>query len=1386
MHVFVSLLCMSIAFLTCINALQSRLLAPGYSLSLDGELDFYRMTSSKFSPGTKNVTIALWFQLDLTREMLAQESFHGMHVFGHAHGHNGPRITVIRRNGEFRLRTVHRKYGALQKCNGPHDYLQRPTLENKKWYHVAIVSDASEVKYYINSNIVGKCTVERQMQTETSELQHSASVHLGMYNFKETGQKMAFKGNVDELVYLTYGINIMQMKKISEGYIHKSIPSSNVLIHSSFEKNMENKAYKESIDMQWISVEGRKPKWERSEARVFGTLIVQQTSLTEKGVAPELLRADLMVHSQVHNKPPTYSINIIPKENMCDGVYHSTTSHYSTWKGGDEGFADVNSTTFPVLNEITALFFQPVADCVGSNLLSVVTMYAPDIFGDRSPDSKVSIVFEVLMNQAPVAGKMGGALSCDGINDYLYNANFSWPMQTYGNRTGGGPVTVQFWAKSSSIGSHDGSILSIGNCEEASNGIEMRNPFAMCGLFVLRAPNQVGEFEANVGSSRLAHDISDREGLWTDFTMTHDQASGTSAKLYINGELVNEITHDYKGLGSKGKHREISIRPFNPQVLGLTVCTWTFWSDNYYKGLIDELRIWNRTLSAEEIRSNMYVVLPAPMDGLMAYYTFDDEITNGIVKDMSGNNHHLYSGGCAPCEYPYRGYSPYLNPANNCQCTPAVNESCVAGDDIKPHLTSHCGRQRCRPSATSVSSSAYIETLIFGGHPCYYTHEEKTISKHLTRIASERWPSRLDSKAPISSLEVDETVDVVKGKITLFVTDPDEGDIGSLVISIIRLPQNGKLSRCDDEEGNEEKVEIVEETQLHAGEYSIMYAPNKGFSGQRVDSFSYKVSDGFMDSSISTVYISVPCQKGSFFNVTRDVTAGAFAHCTLCPPGTSNNKVSLKASCTPCEGHTFQSEYGETSCRNCPEGTFVNSNHSFCDTCPTSHTVHHLVQKVHEEGCPAILNMSLSNDVVLQIDESLNSRYMNLKLTNFTVSQAAFITSLPSQGVLHQFAGFHENGNTPILGAPIVRKGGEMFGVFPTRVLNTCGYDIPLDQQKNTTKFGIINGRSSHEYGDFDSSKAWDYCHRPQKFAYRQNSITLQLPIKMIVASIVLYENFRPGGVTSIEALEDKATQKWSLLWSCAPHSTEKATEYRIFQLSEICPNNVLSDTIRITTTTIDTERASQIDTVKFSGFGDVSGMNSGTTISDEELRFVYTPIANSENTDVFINYMFRRCTCNTKAEQSSQVRVKLMGNLTGNHSGQKDEQESYVALVCTFLPLVVMMLIFMVLHNIQQRRKRQALQNKLESAKRQIPQSALLDPSEVELQHEIGRGAGGVVYLGRFRGMEVALKQLTSIGIDSLEAAKEGVEVEARRMCELRHPNIGTLLKQMFTIRCI
>jgi len=87
--------------------------------------------------------------------------------------------------------------------------------------------------------------------------------------------------------------------------------------------------------------------------------------------------------------------------------------------------------------------------------------------------------------------------------------------------------------------------------------------------------------------------------------------------VYVDGNKVQSFlsTDSYEGIG------EFKIGS-------------TAWDSNYYKGEIDELRIWNYPRTEQDIINNKDIGLNGNEDGLMNYYRFDDKGMNYVQNSV--------------------------------------------------------------------------------------------------------------------------------------------------------------------------------------------------------------------------------------------------------------------------------------------------------------------------------------------------------------------------------------------------------------------------------------------------------------------------------------------------------------------------------------------------------------------------------------------------------------------------------------------------------------------------------------------------------------------------------------------------------------------------------
>lgn len=112
---------------------------------------------------------------------------------------------------------------------------------------------------------------------------------------------------------------------------------------------------------------------------------------------------------------------------------------------------------------------------------------------------------------------------------------------------------------------------------------------------------------------------------WTDIAYSYD---GESIKMYVDGVLVNQLEYDTPVYYSD------SIKT----CLGYGYNSYYGGGPFYFKGAIDNLQIWNRALTRDEIDSTMNSHLTGHESGLVGYWDFNQTSSDRVALDHTGNN----------------------------------------------------------------------------------------------------------------------------------------------------------------------------------------------------------------------------------------------------------------------------------------------------------------------------------------------------------------------------------------------------------------------------------------------------------------------------------------------------------------------------------------------------------------------------------------------------------------------------------------------------------------------------------------------------------------------------------------------------------------------------
>ena len=162
-----------------------------------------------------------------------------------------------------------------------------------------------------------------------------------------------------------------------------------------------------------------------------------------------------------------------------------------------------------------------------------------------------------------------GAGSFDGVNDYVDCGNDASLNPTEA-------ITVEVWAK-----------FDVADAEETSYIPIIKRD----NTFLLRKDEESNGkisffiYDGTNWEPRANSYVQPNFGVWYHVVGTYDRQY---VKIYVNGKF-------------KGSSIRTDAMPLNGNntVMG-------FWNTDFFPGLIDEVRIYNRALSVEEIRGNMF------------------------------------------------------------------------------------------------------------------------------------------------------------------------------------------------------------------------------------------------------------------------------------------------------------------------------------------------------------------------------------------------------------------------------------------------------------------------------------------------------------------------------------------------------------------------------------------------------------------------------------------------------------------------------------------------------------------------------------------------------------------------------------------------------------
>ena len=197
--------------------------------------------------------------------------------------------------------------------------------------------------------------------------------------------------------------------------------------------------------------------------------------------------------------------------------------------------------------------------------------------------------------------------------------------------------------------------------------------------------SNAGKFAINMQGTGTPNNISTAgysansiaDGTWHHIALVLDASSNRTVYGYVDGVLANtgktftSITSDFSNALNF--------------VVGATSDT-----NNSYKwaGQIDDIRVWDKAMTATELLADMTAVVNGPTTNLLAAWDFEN-ISGSTVPDISGNNHAgtLFGSPTVSNAFPMilslDGVNDYMSVANHADFNLAAGQSLTVTCRIK-------------------------------------------------------------------------------------------------------------------------------------------------------------------------------------------------------------------------------------------------------------------------------------------------------------------------------------------------------------------------------------------------------------------------------------------------------------------------------------------------------------------------------------------------------------------------------------------------------------------------------------------------------------------------------------------------------------------------------
>jgi len=295
---------------------------------------------------------------------------------------------------------------------------------------------------------------------------------------------------------------------------------------------------------------------------------------------------------------------VVIQENLGNIIQQNTTGDISGVLVNYRFDQINNSTTLPDLSG-TGVFTEGVLNNFNFNAIS---------------GWEPSTAFDPIFNQ--------NSLSFDGIDDFV-----NVPTLPYPNN-----YTVEAWINATDIGVDQFDLKTIFSWDFPEMG---GNTDGLVRLILIEGEvTYVQQIVNSMSSNSSPTGVFIGTDEWHHVAVSNEQNAGgdNTVRIYLDGQLISTLPSE--------------LRVTGPQNFNIGAITFSSLNEDFFAGQMDEVRIWDRLLTVDEIRANINREIPEPssIPELVSYYQFNQGSPGGnndvaiALSDAQMNHNGLLNG----------------------------------------------------------------------------------------------------------------------------------------------------------------------------------------------------------------------------------------------------------------------------------------------------------------------------------------------------------------------------------------------------------------------------------------------------------------------------------------------------------------------------------------------------------------------------------------------------------------------------------------------------------------------------------------------------------------------------------------------------------------------